>query len=85
VLGANSSLVYGFSVTGTGVNSWAPDFKINWVGTKNNYDLVSLAIPISPASAPEIDPTSAASGLTLLLGGLVVLRGRRRVQLPTAV
>jgi hypothetical protein len=27
--------------------------------------------------APEIDPTSAASGLTLLLGGLVVLRGRR--------
>jgi hypothetical protein len=28
-------------------------------------------------SAPEIDPTSAASGLTLLLGGLGVLRGRR--------
>jgi hypothetical protein len=27
--------------------------------------------------APEIDPTSAASGLTLLLGGLMVLRGRR--------
>lgn len=28
-------------------------------------------------AAPEIDPTSAASGLTLLLGGLMVLRGRR--------
>jgi hypothetical protein len=27
--------------------------------------------------APEIDPTSAASGLTLLLGGLAVLRARR--------
>ena len=27
-------------------------------------------------SAPEIDTTSAASGLTLLLGGLLVLRGR---------
>ena len=27
--------------------------------------------------APEIDPASAASGLTLLLGGLAVLRGRR--------
>ena len=26
--------------------------------------------------APEIDPASAASGLTLLLGGLAVLRGR---------
>jgi hypothetical protein len=30
-----------------------------------------------PASAPEIDPAAAAAGLTLLLGGLAVLRGRR--------
>jgi hypothetical protein len=29
------------------------------------------------AKAPEIDPATAVSGLTLLLGGLVVLRGRR--------
>lgn len=29
------------------------------------------------ARAPEIDPASAAGGLTLLLGGLAVLRGRR--------
>ena len=29
--------------------------------------------------APEIDPASAASGLTLLLGGLTVLRGRRKL------
>ena len=28
-------------------------------------------------AAPEIDPASAASALTLLLGGLAVLRGRR--------
>lgn len=35
--------------------------------------------PISEISyaAPEIDPASVASGLTLLLGGLFVLRGRR--------
>ena len=32
----------------------------------------------STAAAPEIDPASAASGLTLLLGGLAVLRGRRK-------
>jgi hypothetical protein len=31
-------------------------------------------------SAPEVDPASAASGLTLLLGSLLVLRGRQRVQ-----
>jgi hypothetical protein len=29
--------------------------------------------------APEIDPASAASGLTLLLGGLTVLSGRRKL------
>ena len=32
---------------------------------------------IEAISAPEIDPTSAVSGLTLLLGVLLVLRGRR--------
>ena len=31
----------------------------------------------SVARAPEIDPASAAGGLTLLLGALTVLRGRR--------
>jgi hypothetical protein len=31
-------------------------------------------------SAPEIDPVSAASALTLFLGSLLVLRGRMRVQ-----
>lgn len=29
-------------------------------------------------SAPEIDPASSLSGLTLLAGGLAVLRGRRK-------
>ena len=30
-------------------------------------------------SAPEIDPTVAASGISLLLGGVLVLRGRRKL------
>jgi ice-binding like protein len=34
-------------------------------------------------SAPEIDAASAASGLTLLLGSLLVLRGRRLHMQPT--
>lgn len=33
-----------------------------------------------PMAAPEIDPASAMSGLTLLLGGLAVARGRRAKQ-----
>jgi hypothetical protein len=34
----------------------------------------------APLRAPEIDPASAMSGLTLLLGGLAVARGRRARQ-----
>lgn len=43
--------------------SWTHDFGHNW-----NSGVVG---------APEIDPSSAISGLTLLLGGLTVLRGGR--------
>jgi hypothetical protein len=32
-----------------------------------------------PASAPEIDPAGAMGGVTLLLGALAVMRGRRRI------
>jgi hypothetical protein len=44
-------------------------------GQQIDYSITSL----SRVSAPEINQTSAASGLTLLLGGLAVLRGRRKV------
>jgi LPXTG-motif cell wall-anchored protein len=33
---------------------------------------------VSPNAAPEMNPASAASGLALLVGGLLVLRGRKR-------
>jgi hypothetical protein len=45
------------------------------IGGVLNYQGIN---EISYARAPEIDPTSAASGVTLLLGSLLVLRGRRR-------
>jgi hypothetical protein len=42
-------------------------------------DTVSIQATLtSAASAPEIDADEAAAGLTLLAGGLLVLRGRRR-------
>jgi len=44
------------------------------------------SITVSPVtSAPEIDPASAASGLTLLLGALMVFRGRRGAKSAGAV
>jgi hypothetical protein len=36
---------------------------------------------VNPRAAPEMDVASAGGGLALLLGGLVVLRGRRSVRL----
>ena len=37
--------------------------------------------PSDPVRAPEIDPSSAMAGLSLLAGGLAVLRGRRNIKL----
>jgi len=48
-------------ITWLGVNLWCPPVQNN----------------APPAKAPEIDPASAMAGLTLLAGGLAVLRGRR--------
>jgi hypothetical protein len=41
------------------------------------YANINSLKEIIPASAPEIDPAGLASGLTLLLGGLFVIQGRR--------
>jgi len=46
-------------------------------GGNGAIQIDSLVIASTTTSAPEIDPASAASGLALLVGGLVVLRGRR--------
>ena len=46
-------------------------FHILWLdfcGTSEKHE---------PVKAPEIDPSSAIAGLTLMMGGLAVLRGRR--------
>lgn len=38
---------------------------------------IAQAVTLDPVGAPEIDPASAISAVTLLLGGLAVIRGRR--------
>jgi len=46
------------------------------LGHKHHYDHRDNSS--RPTAAPEIDPSSAIAGLTLLLGGLAVIRGRRK-------
>lgn len=41
------------------------------------YEVCTHNPPPKPVAAPEIDAASAVAGLTLMIGGLAVLRGRR--------
>src|SRR5262249_45496054 len=77
-LPANSTLDLLFSVTLFSGNflTWAPDLKINWVGTQNNYDLVSQAITVTAVPAPTVG--AGLPGLMAACVGLLVLGRRRR-------
>ena len=56
----------------------APNISKILVGGYNQGGEIGAMAAIG---APEIDPASAASGLTLLLGALLVFRGRRVAKL----
>lgn len=47
-----------------------------WTATEHYWSISDKAAA-TPISAPEIDPASSLTALTLLAGGLAVLRGRR--------
>jgi PEP-CTERM motif len=84
----SGTLVFVFDVTLKSGFSWAgyhPDFKIDWVGTQNNYDLVSKAIDVSltcPDCNPRsVDPVPEPMTLALFgsgLFGLGVVARRRK-------
>lgn len=74
---AGSTLTFVFDVTissGT-FTGYTPDLKIDWVGSKNNYDLVSKPIDPTPGTTVPEPMTLALFGTALL--GLGVA-GRRK-------
>jgi hypothetical protein len=61
----------------------APDSRAGYI-THLGFTKIEQVKPAAAAiQAPEIDPASLVTGLTLLGAGLVVMRGRR-AQKPTA-
>jgi hypothetical protein len=71
VLPANSMLSYTFDVTAASASdfqSYDPAFKIEWVGSKNNYSLVSQPLTPTPVPLPAALPLlfSAIAGLGFL-------------------
>lgn len=56
----------------------ASDISKVTLGGYSGFDEIG-AVKYDAVRAPEIDPASAASGLALLVGGVAVLRGRRRL------
>jgi hypothetical protein len=52
--------------------------KIGWLGLIASALLVATSGMAAAAPVPELDPGSASFGAALLVGGLLVLNGRRR-------
>ena len=71
-----------FSVTSTAGSwdTWAPSFKIDWIGSKRNYDLVSLPIPLN--TAPPVPEPGTWALMLVGFGGIGVAMRRSRKSRP---
>jgi hypothetical protein len=83
-MAANGEREFQHNRLGENAVSFLSDQRANDIDARKIEPAVSLQHHFAAAgagrsvvAAPEIDPTSALSGLTLLLGGIAVLRGRK--------
>jgi len=81
VSGSGELAVFTFDAVGPGTsavtiqNETLLDSALNFISDTATGG--SVSVKSSTIAAPEIDPASATSALTLLLGGLAVVCGRR--------
>lgn len=85
-LAANSTLTFVFDLTlsSGSFSGYDPDFKINWDGTKNNYDLVSQSLDPSPTTTPLPATLPLFAGGLGLVGYLTRRRKRSNKQIFAA-
>lgn len=79
--------VYGFTLVSNGTTTdvdLVRDVYSHGHLDRDDSGAVDLSNAVGQVQAPEIDPSSAVSALTLLLGGLAVIRGRKLVKLRSA-
>jgi hypothetical protein len=87
-----------FSVTSNALGSWetwAPDFKIDWTGSSNNYSLVSQILPVTECRGgtcpvitpfiPDAVPEPATWAMMLVGFGMIGAGMRRKARVETRV
>ena len=77
----NSPVFNTLTLTAPGSYQFLYDFANSNSTVGNNVTIQATVTP-SSVSAPEIEPASTLSALTLLAGGILVLRGRRSEPMP---
>jgi hypothetical protein len=77
---ANMSFTFSLTAAAGALDVYAPDFKIDWIGSRRNYDLVSQVLPsdITPVTTPVPEPGTYAFMLAGLGAMGFMLRRRRQ-------
>lgn len=78
---APGTLTFNFTVTANQAGVWAnyaTDLKVNWVGSANNYDLISQPIPVNIGTPPKVPEPSSLAILGAGLLGLGIAFGFKK-------